>query len=439
MVWGGLLSRNTERRAYSLTGVWSLKILRRSISALPSVFTAAALLMCCLFSGCAEDPYDSDDFDEGSYNIYSNGTSIHIEEEPELQQDGAFYIPEGMTAQYASERIPEEQQEIYYEIVESIRNFEPVIYMKTDSAVYSELLNIISIEQLSFGHMAGRRAGEYDVNTGMFPIEFTYRFTPEEMSNMNRFSEAAANRIMEGVTEDMSEYDILKYFHDYLIKNCVSDEEDIYANTIYGALVNGKALCEGYAKAFSYLCNKAGIENTIVTGMTNVPHMWNAVKLDGNWYHIDVTWDKPGGQFGEAFPDMVMYQYFLVTDSVIENDHEIWTVGTAPPQCLSEKENYFIKENLYVDSEEDMGKVIEAALSKAISEKASSVSVKFDTTNLYISAMNDLNDPETELNSSVKKEIEALSEEYGVKPIISWTDIYNYRIIVFILDYKQTP
>lgn len=436
MYFGAALSRNTERRAYSFTGVWSHKILRKSISALPSVFTAAAILICCLLSGCADERYDSDSFNEGSYNIYSNGTSIHIEEEPVSQQDSAFYIPEGMYTPYASARIPEEQQEIYYEIVESIRNYETMIYMKTDSDIYSELLNIIGIEQLSFGHLAGRSAGQYDVNTGMFPIEFTYRFTPEEMSNMNRFSEAAANRIMEGVTEDMSEYDILKYFHDYLIRNCVSDEEDIYANTIYGALVNGRALCEGYAKAFSYLCNKAGIENIIVTGMTNVPHMWNAVKIEGNWYHIDVTWDKPGGQFGEAFPDMVMYQYFLVTDSVIENDHEIWSEGVAPPQCLSEKENYFIKEDLYIDSEEKMEAIIEGAFSKAISERASSISVKFDTTNLYISAMNDLNDPETELNASVKKKIETLSEEYGVKLNISWTDMYNYRIIIFILDYK---
>lgn len=395
------------------------------------------LLAAALLCGCTAEHISEDEPREGSYNMISDGTSIRVVEEPSAQE-AAYYVPKYMETKYASSALEGEELEAYEEIVRCISEYGESIQYDMDSKIYNDLLNLANIEQLSFAHVSGRKPGGYDMETKRFSVEFSYRFTPEEMSNMNRVSEAAADKIMENITDDMSEYDILKYFHDYLIRNCVSDTEDKYANTIYGTLVNGRALCEGYAKTFSYLCNRAGIENMIVTGMTDVAHMWNMVKVDGNWYHVDVTWDKPGGMLAERCPDMVMYQYFMVTDAVIENDHTIWTVGKEPPHAYSTKENYFVKENLYVTEESGTETAVKTALEGAVKGGLHTAMIKFDTTNLMLSALSRLKEANSGGEPYLNDIIDEVCAEYNVKLNISWTDYYSpYRIIVFVIDYPE--
>lgn len=392
-----------------------------------------------VFCGCSDKDKElnGENYD-GSYNMISEGTSIHIvEEEQGQEEDTEVYIPEGMVTPYASKKLNSELLEIYDTIVEAVGKGEDKIPMVRDASDYNPLLNLAAVEQLGFSHVSGRKAGEYDLDTGYFPVEFTYRLTVSEMSDMNRHAEQAADEIMAAVTDEMSVYDKLKYFHDYLILNCESSREYEYANTVYGALVEGKALCEGYSKAFSYLCNRAGIENMIVTGRTNEAHMWNMVKVDGNWYHIDVTWDKPGGTLADAFPNMIMYQYFMVTDSVIENDHQIVTISYPPPQALSTNENYFCKEGFYVEKAGDVEKVMENVFRKAVEERAATAMVKFDTNNLMYSVINDVVEAGEKDGKFLKDIIDGISAENGVTLSIGWTDFYSkYRILVFIIEYS---
>lgn len=372
----------------------------------------------------------------GSYHMIEGGTSVLIEDSSSVVRSSLIYFPEDMETVYGQNYLSSDEKKIYNSLVKAIGNEEDSVPMESDGETYTKILNLIGVEQMGFGNVSDRKVGAFDVDTQHFPVEFTYRFSCEEMSNMNRAAEAAANEIMSGVTDEMTTYDKLKYFHDYLITHCESDSEDVYANTIYGALVRGKALCEGYAKSFSYLCNKAGIENIIVTGETDTAHMWNMVKIDGNWYHVDVTWDKPDGMIAEMYPDMVMYQYFLVTDSVIENNHTIWTIISPPPKAYGTTENYFIKEGLYVESEEATEQTIENALRKAISEGKHTASVKFSTNNMLLSTVRQMMDSASSEGDYLKSRIADISSEMNVKLNVSWTDYYSqYRILVFIIDY----
>ena len=123
-------------------------------------------------------------------------------------------------------------------------------------------------------------------------------------------------------------YKDVKMVHDYLVSNLDYDSGAGESHTydIYGALVNHKCVCEGYAKAFKYLLNGLNIESTLVIGKgTNSRgesenHAWNYVKIDENWYAVDVTWDDPiiigGGTSNE-----IQYKYFLKGSNVFDNDH----------------------------------------------------------------------------------------------------------------------
>jgi transglutaminase/protease-like cytokinesis protein 3 len=94
-----------------------------------------------------------------------------------------------------------------------------------------------------------------------------------------------------------------------------------------GALVEGKAVCDGYAKAFKYACDQKGIPCMIIVGnaTNNVgdkgTHAWNYVQMeDGKWYQVDTDWDDPQTKGGNS-KSVLIHDYFL-TGSV-KNDKRV--------------------------------------------------------------------------------------------------------------------
>lgn len=118
------------------------------------------------------------------------------------------------------------------------------------------------------------------------------------------------------VTPQMSEYDQVKAFHDYLVNNTTYGGTSNRMFTAGGALVDGYAVCDGYAMAFDLLCYLSGIECVRVTGYAGESHAWNKVRVNGSWYNIDVTWDDPVSN-----RPMLIYDYFLISDAAISRDH----------------------------------------------------------------------------------------------------------------------
>ncbi|MDE5859617.1 MAG: hypothetical protein K2H23_04435, partial [Oscillospiraceae bacterium] len=386
---------------------------------------AAVLAASAMFCSCRNN--DNNDLKEVVYHIYSNGTYIdggNVEFDFISDDDNIdFYVPKGMANNSISRSaLTEDELELYDEILEAVGTFEEKIPLKTDAKEYSKILELIRIEQFAYTQVS-RRWSDINPETQLFDVFFEYRFDADELSRMNMASENAAKKIMEGITDDMDDYEKLKYFHDYLVLNCENSTNDPYADTVYGALVKKKALCEGYAKAFSYLCNLADIENVIVTGETYVNHMWNIVKLHGNWYHVDVTWDNPDDELHKDYPDIVLYQYFMVTDSVIKNNHIISDEPIEPPKANGINENYFIKEKLNIENEDEFFEVSERAIINAVKDGKQGAMVKFETNDMFVSVTTDL------LNNSIYKvfdsTISKIREDYGVEIQLHWTDYYG--------------
>ncbi len=129
---------------------------------------------------------------------------------------------------------------------------------------------------------------------------------------------------IKGKTNDKME--MLTLLHDKLCNTATYYDAPITNDliyTVYGALVWGYTVCEGYARTMKYLCKELGIECLIVTGTSkNEQHMWNMVRLDNEWYHIDSTWNDPGLD-GDGNPKTPLHPYFNVTDEVILKDHTI--------------------------------------------------------------------------------------------------------------------
>ena len=146
--------------------------------------------------------------------------------------------------------------------------------------------------------------GKYKILLSLADASGNDSFTQykEEMADL----EAAADALLDQVDFSRTDAEISLRLHDLLIDNAwynISAGTDDYAHTAYGALVEdslgnpGGALCDGYALAYEYLLQRAGLTCTMVCGYAGASeedtekHAWNLVQLDGDWYEVDPTWD----------------------------------------------------------------------------------------------------------------------------------------------------
>lgn len=156
----------------------------------------------------------------------------------------------------------------------------------------------------------------------------------EEVLNAEKEIDLVANEILSNASKMNSDYEKIKYVHDWIIKNIKYDETLNRANrnNIYGALVEKEVTCGGYAKAFKYLMDKLNIECIIVQGKATDNghteyHVWNYVKLNGTWYGVDCTWDDPViiGNVPEEEKE-IYYTYFLKGYNGFKDTHELFNV-----------------------------------------------------------------------------------------------------------------
>ena len=182
-------------------------------------------------------------------------------------------------------------------------------------------------------------AGTMDLSGKALRLTINYIGGTAANGGASRAAMEAADAILaQTVTAGMSDYDIAKALHDYLVLNCVYDYDNYLRHTVPaesytadGALLEGTAVCAGYARAYQLLMQEAGIPCEYVSGYAGGGHAWNVVEIDGAWYHVDTTWDDP-------VPDRagyVRYDYFLKSDDYMRaNRHTRWT---ADRTCTSTK------------------------------------------------------------------------------------------------------
>ncbi|MCH5266968.1 MAG: hypothetical protein J1E62_01380 [Lachnospiraceae bacterium] len=119
-------------------------------------------------------------------------------------------------------------------------------------------------------------------------------------------------KVLSQVSSNMTKLEKALVIHDYLVQNTsYYDGNEDYATSEWGVLLKGKGNCQGYSKAYAILLEKVGIPVKYADSI-EMQHMWNVIKLNGKWYHVDVTWDDPvhpvtqKNQYG-----LVMHENFL--------------------------------------------------------------------------------------------------------------------------------
>lgn len=153
----------------------------------------------------------------------------------------------------------------------------------------------------------------YDDNVIQIKIEHTY--SDKDIEEINKVVDDVIN---ETLTNNMATKSKIKAIHDYIINNTDYDtlktndvNDNTYnSNTAYGVLIEGYGICSGYSDAMAIFLDKLNIINYKIS---NDQHIWNLVFLDGEWLHLDLTWDDPVSD-----KNVTRDNYFLITTKTLK-------------------------------------------------------------------------------------------------------------------------
>ena len=178
----------------------------------------------------------------------------------------------------------------------------------------------------------------YD-STTVHKVIPTYLLSGDALTIAKVQFEDAIARILDVLPPTESDWELELALHDALAAR-ITYVDGTHAHNAYGALVLGEAVCEGYAEALQCLYHRVGIQSLLVLGNSVNPsttspegHEWNMVRIDGKYYHVDLTWNDQGSTLYHA--------YFNLTDARILEDYAIDPTAYPLPACTDESAQYF--------------------------------------------------------------------------------------------------
>lgn len=189
----------------------------------------------------------------------------------------------------------------------------------------------------------------YTYSSGKIEIHPDYMTSAQQTTYKARLDEITA-----GVDECWSDFEKALYLNDYLVTHSKYDYATATGSsttgfTTYELLVNGKGVCQAYTMAYRTLLNAVGVKNSTARSEA-MNHIWTLVQLDGEWYHIDTTWNDPTNstmKTDPSAPDRIgsaRHGYFLLSDTAIQSTnstqgrsstHYDWVAAPTDTTCDS--------------------------------------------------------------------------------------------------------
>ena len=247
---------------------------------------------------------------------------------------------------YYYDQLNKEQQKAYYAMKTGLLNLQdffavPMVSKKELSDIYFMLRmdcpEIFYSVTFSYRYYADSTAVE------MIP---KYLFSKDKIKEHRQAMESRVKKLTRQAA-NLNEKEKELFIHDFIAENVKYDKlKKEYSHEIIGALGNGTAVCEGIAKAVKILCDELNIWCIIALSEANPDkgikyrHAWNVVRIDGQYYHLDATFDNTLGR-NEDDSVSIRYDYFNLDDKNIFRDHEPLI---APAPSCTNGDHFYYKE-----------------------------------------------------------------------------------------------
>lgn len=264
---------------------------------------------------------------------------------------------------YAYRCLTEEERTLYVELLMILERMEDDIMLSVlEEDTIDKVFQCVLYDHPELFYVEGYQITKYTVEEETRRITFrgTYTFTREEAESRKRQIEQYVSAFLDNLPPDLGEYEKVKYIYEYLILHTEYDLQAQENQTICSVFLYGASVCQGYAKAMQYLCQRAGVESVIVLGSVDngEGHAWNLVKIDGAYYYVDATWgdafyvfesQRSAQETEEARLPSINYDYLCVTTEQLYRTHQI-DMAVAMPRCVEKEANYYVKEGAYFES-----------------------------------------------------------------------------------------
>lgn len=260
------------------------------------------------------------------------------------------------------------------------------------------LMFLLNYECPELIHLSGDYNTEYsgEQMNDVSAVKLTYYMSENEyQENMKKLELffAELHQTLDGKTTLEKE----KYIYDYLFHNCLYSIYSDHAGSAVGSLIEGCARCEGLCKGFMWCMRQLGEECICVSGPQYWDpadpygiHSWNIIKIDGNWYHLDVTVDNIRTEPTQEEPPN--YGFFNANDDMIADNRSISDIYTTlgVPVCSELDENYHTVNGLLMNEgagQEDINRIL---ADKFDEEGTDGISMKFLSSKDYEAAMENI-------------------------------------------------
>lgn len=301
-----------------------------------------------------------------------------------------------------TETYTETESSLYDMLYTEISQFHPVIQI--DRKIDTEEISLL-MRKLEWQHPEIFWINGYSMKYNDVSAEITLKvlneYSPDTLRQMADDLDRAAEEILRTVPPYATDEEKALQIHDYLVTHTEYDQSAVSQgkglwSTAYGCLIGGSAVCQGYSQAFQLLLNRMGVECGICSGNAGgEPHAWNYIRLDQQYYWIDVTWDDPVSD--NAPSDWIHHGYFLIDDTMLSRSRTIDDNGQFVPVCSSLDKNYFVRNGNYLTAYHFSE--IDSRLTEHIDE--GKIEVIFADSESYQKALADLFDHEAVWNAQI--------------------------------------
>lgn len=275
--------------------------------------------------------------------------------------------------QYYYEQLNTIQREVYNQLYETVEAMSESTTLNLSDDMTQEDISVI-FRALRYDHpeVYWIQGYKYIQDGSILYFYPNYLINTEEKTLYDNQLEAWTEKALESVDSNMTGYEKEIALYDFLVANTeYSLDSDMNQSLI--SVVRGETVCLGYTKAMKYLCDRIGLDCIVVEGISKegVAHSWNKIKVNGDWYNVDVTNSSTAQIFSDSYDmfnitdDLINLRY---TETILGSTGEERTGGESTggessiafeyPVANSIEADYYNMKGLYIESLEEIGDVV---------------------------------------------------------------------------------
>lgn len=272
---------------------------------------------------------------------------------------------------YYFSKLNSADREIYKKLYFYMENFEERINIKGECEKVKEIYYMIIKDNPMMFHIHPNKFVYFVVGDYIW-VEPKYVYDKQKATEIMHKINLKIKPLEQKLRTINSKLEREKFIHKYLmsIVKYGYSENDFECHTIVGSIINRKAVCDGISKAFKLLCDLGKINCNIIHGDSwneyEKPqnHAWNMVKINKNWYHVDMTWNI---NLSERFK-YVRYDYFNIREIDVIKDHRNFEKLEI---CNSLENNFFYEKKCILNGKEELEKFLVEKFKSIKNEDAS--------------------------------------------------------------------